>query len=998
MNLDPEAARALAQRWPDATAPWPSAGPDLLVLAWAFKDQCYAAWSSDPALAVRAADGLAALPLAGLAPAQTHEVQGLAHWTAGIACLTRGAMADAVQRFDQAGSALREAGCADAAAQCQVPKIMALSMLGRHADATACAEAARPDLLALGNRRAAARVIQNLGVLQMRCDAYAEAARHYREASVLFARLGDPVNSVLADIGMADSLTAQGDFDEAGRIYARARMRAGNQGLALQLALVDESVALLDLARGQYRPALAGLDSARRRYEALALPQYQAIAEKQMGDAYLELRLLPEALAQFDAAVARFSALALPVEQAWALAQRGRAQALLALPAAAQSLAAAADLFAAQANPAGTAAVALVRAELALADHQADAALRWAGQAVLGFAEAGQADGLGRAEVLQAQAWLAAGRLDKAGAAFDAALARADAGQQGAVRVRCLSGQGQVALARGDAQRASACFEAAIEAFEDQRSALPGDEMRSAFLRDHLLPYQQQWRLAVAGGSARDALVQLERFRARALDDRLAAGPAQPVDDATQALRERLNWLYRRVQRLHDEGENAAHFSQEMLQIEAQLLERARRQRLAAAAVSQPQPHKHPHPRPYPYPYPYPYPPSAPGSAFSIEALQAALQAGDVLLEYGQVDDELLALTVTRDAVTLHRRVADWPAVASAVRSLRFQIETLRHGVGPVRSHLPVLAARMQARLAQVHRLIWAPLWAQPGCALATARRVLVVPHGVLGAVPFAALGDGTGADVGADVGADMGAVAGAGAVAVAGAGAGGGAAITTLGQRHQLAMAPSARIALRGLHRPPVAALRALALGASLPGPAAPGPLPQVALEAQCVAGLFGQGLALVGPQASLQALRRQAPAADVLHLACHASFRSDNPRFSALALHDGALTVELAESLGLRACTVVLSACETALADDSMGDERVGLVRAFLVAGASRVLASQWPVDDAVTFDFMAHFYGALVGGAGPAAALQTAQRVTAQTHPHPYFWAAFTLYGGW
>jgi CHAT domain-containing protein len=106
----------------------------------------------------------------------------------------------------------------------------------------------------------------------------------------------------------------------------------------------------------------------------------------------------------------------------------------------------------------------------------------------------------------------------------------------------------------------------------------------------------------------------------------------------------------------------------------------------------------------------------------------------------------------------------------------------------------------------------------------------------------------------------------------------------------------------------------------------------------------------------------------------------------------------VDLVEALGLGPATVVLSGCETGLADTGSGDEMVGLVRAFLVAGAARVLASLWPVDDAVTAGFMAHFYAALRAGDAPAAALRLAQRAVMHEHPHPLYWAAFTLYGGW
>ena len=930
-DLIPHADAALAQarRLLEPGAPPPAGGEESRALAWALKDLCYEAWSTEPPRAARAAEVLRGLADAGVPPGQAGEIEALADWTAGIAQVTRGRMGAAVRCFDRAAAAFRSAGLADPAAQTQVPKIMALSMLGQHAQAAECAEATQRELLALGNLRAASRVSLNLGGLLLRRDAYAQAARHYREAAVLFARVGDREHSVIADIGLADALTSMGDFDEALRIYARARMRAGS--FETLLAVVDESVALVDLARGRYREALAGFESARRRYEALAMPQYLAIAEKQLADAYLELRLLPEALNLFDTAMAKFRALDLPDEQAWALAQRGRTQALLGRSdAAGESFAAAAALFATQRNAVGEAAVVLARAELALAGGDAAAALAWADQAAQGFGSAGQADGHARAEVVRAQALLGTGLVAQASAAFDATLVRARELQQLSVQVRCFTGQGLAMQAAGDPAAARSAFDAAIELFEDQRRALPGDEMRSAFLTDHLRPYQERLRMAIAAGAGDEVLLQLDRFRARALGERLDEGASPGLSDDAPELRDRLNWLYRRVQRLQDEAGASAALRDEMLRTERELLERARRRRLAAPA-----------------------PVIGVDSGFSLGALQRALQHGDALVEYGVQDDELFACVVTRQGVALRRRLARWPEVVDAVRSARFQIETLRHGAAPVRQHLATLTLRSRARLAALHTLIWAPL----AGVLAGCRRVLVVPHAQLGALPFAALTDGE----------------------------------LDLGQRCELALAPSARIALRGLLRQPTRARRALALGESAR-------LPHAAREAAFVAGLFEQGRAFVGEQATLQTLRAQAGDADIVHLACHAQFRSDNPRFSALHLHDGALTVDLAEALGLKPCTVVLSACETGLAELGTGDEMVGLVRAFLVAGAARVLASQWPVDDEVTAAFMARFYGALVRGQGPAAALRSAQAATMKEHPHPYFWAAFTLYGGW
>ena len=927
-------------------------GRSALALAWALKDLCYAAWSTEPQRSARAAEALRSLCVGegegvgvgeGVsegAGAQMQEVAALAAWTAGIADLTQGHMAPALQHFDRAEAAFRSLGQPGHATQTQVPKIMALSMLGLYDDATACAERAQREFLALGDARGAGKVSLNLGALQERRGAYAQAARHSREASVLFARVGDQQHSVMADINMADALTALGDFDEALRIYARARMRAGTHGFPVLQANVDGSVPLLQLARGQYRDALAGLESARRQYEQLAMPQNVAILEKQLADAYLELRLLPEALALFDQVLARFTDLSMPAEQAWTLEQKGRAQALLGQPGpAAESFEQAAALFAAQDSDVGAAAVALARAELALAGGDGARSVELAGRAAAGFVAAGLADGRLRADVVRAHGLMRAGSVEQASSLFGATLQQSRDLQLLTVQVRCLTGQGLAAQALGDATAAHAAFSAAVELFEDQRRALPGDDLRSAFLTDHLRPYQELLRIALGAHAqeptpahAAQVLLQLDRFRARSLGERLGQAASTQDCAATQGLRERLNWLYRRVQRLEDDGESSAALTAELRRTEAELLEGARRARLAA--------------------------PTLPGNGalgddFTVAHLQQALGAQDALVEYGVVDDELFACVVTHGAVSLHRQVAAWSEVLLALRGARFQIDALRHGAAPVRQHLAALGARTRQRLQRLHELVWAPLAA----ALADCQRVLVVPHAQLGALPFAALHDGQ----------------------------------TALAQRCQLAVAPSARLALRGLVRQPEPPRRVLALGEA-------SRLPHAAQEARFVAALFPEGRAFVGDEATTDTLRTHAGDADVVHLACHAQFRSDNPVFSALHLHDAALTVEWAESLRLRSGIVVLSACETGLAEHGSGDEMVGLVRAFLVAGAARVVASLWPVDDAVTAAFMASFYGALCRGQAPAAALRLAQIDLMQSYPHPYYWAAFTLHGGW
>ncbi len=95
------------------------------------------------------------------------------------------------------------------------------------------------------------------------------------------------------------------------------------------------------------------------------------------------------------------------------------------------------------------------------------------------------------------------------------------------------------------------------------------------------------------------------------------------------------------------------------------------------------------------------------------------------------------------------------------------------------------------------------------------------------------------------------------------------------------------------------------------------------------------------------------------------------------------------------------MLSACETALGREIRGEGLVGLTRAFLHAGATRLLVSLWRVEDRATAELMERFYRHLLHqGLSPAAALRRAQ--TELSHQAgreaPYYWAGFIIQGDW
>jgi CHAT domain-containing protein len=169
---------------------------------------------------------------------------------------------------------------------------------------------------------------------------------------------------------------------------------------------------------------------------------------------------------------------------------------------------------------------------------------------------------------------------------------------------------------------------------------------------------------------------------------------------------------------------------------------------------------------------------------------------------------------------------------------------------------------------------------------------------------------------------------------------------------------------------------------------------------EAVAIAKKFPQSKLLVRKQASKAAFKSLAPQYAYLHFATHGKFDPDAPLKSGLLLasegqQDGFLSLDELYSLRLNADLVTLSACETGLGKVQNGDDVVGLTRGFLYAGSNSIVASLWEVDDLATSKLMTEFYGNLKKG-DKQEALRQAQLATRQSYPHPFYWAAFQLTG--
>ena len=146
------------------------------------------------------------------------------------------------------------------------------------------------------------------------------------------------------------------------------------------------------------------------------------------------------------------------------------------------------------------------------------------------------------------------------------------------------------------------------------------------------------------------------------------------------------------------------------------------------------------------------------------------------------------------------------------------------------------------------------------------------------------------------------------------------------------------------------------------------------------------------------------------VIHLAAHTLVDNARPDLSGIVFslvdrqghpHDGFLRSSEIAHLRIGAGLVTLSACESTLGPDVRGEGLIGLSRAFLEAGASRVLATLWKVDDRATAEFMGRFYSALVRTQFDAAAALRAAQQEMRESPEwsaPFYWAGFVLQGDW
>ncbi len=489
---------------------------------------------------------------------------------------------------------------------------------------------------------------------------------------------------------------------------------------------------------------------------------------------------------------------------------------------------------------------------------------------------------------------------------------------------------------RGDAGGAVQHYYKAIELVERDRRRLSDEKSRGSFLEDKISFYHVTIRQLLQQRRYAEAFTVMERSKSRAMADLLAARELTLSDPRDRALYAELVQMRTRIA-----SQQTQLFALTTGPPDARTKER----------ITQ--------------------------SSAAIQVLEA--EHARLLARIGQEAPRVQELVVARPA--------SLDQLQRAMREERFEVlqylvldtglilwhigpdtVTVRNVFIP-RSELVAKVAALQKSLAdpkeafdqETARELFLFL-IQPAVASMRGNRLVIIPHEELHQIPFQALVDPANNQV--------------------------------LGERFQISSAPSATVLLA---LKPAGAIK----GGRLLAVADPDIL-AAPDEVQAIAQLYPAGSKVVTQTLARETdLKGWVGNYDLVHLSVHGKYVARDPLLSFLKLapggpDDGQLTA--AEVFGLplgAARLVVLSACETAKAEVTRGDELIGLQRALIYAGAGSLVLSQWEVDADSTALWMRTFYQEAQSKPLPEAGRLALLAVKSHAqYRHPHHWAAFTL----
>ena len=824
-------------------------------------------------------------------------------------------------------------------------KIYALANLGHYEEALAVGDWAGQIFRELNEWLPLAELTVNLAIIHGRLGQDTAALSLLDQARELYQSLGESSQDRLLVVDMNRSILLRnlGRFTESITTNQAILRTYTQRGNTVDAARAQQNLAMTYFILGRYNEALALLDAAREGFGQDGRSRHAMLVELFTSDCLLQLCRFPEALEKCRRARQLFSQLGAPYEigkcvlnEAHAFIGLGQYEPALT------SLMEARAIFEREGNRTALADTDLQIAKTLLYQQQAEGALTLAQLVTAVYHAHNSPLGEARAQLLAAQAALALGQLDLAATWVTAVLAIATAHNLPTLTHQGYHLQGTLAARQSDPAAALAAWQNGIAALEQLYGRLML-EYRADFAQDKMRLYEDIVALYLEQGQPEAGLNFAERAKSRALHDLLAnrldlrveaRSPAdRPLVEQIRSLRAKRDRLYRRWQT----GEEPGQRENPTAQLAAQQTIGQRvlnvEQQITAAWHSLLVRNAD-------------YAQDAALWQIRTEPIQPYLDPDTTLLEFFALRDQLVVFVVNQDDIHAVHLPATMPQTQQLLQLLWLNLRAVPASQSARRQSL---SGNAQGILGKLYQQLIAPV----ADRLNGRQKLIIVPHGPLHYLPCHALFDGS----------------------------------DYLLSRHEISYLPSASM-LKYCQTAVRAPGGLLALGYS-----GNGRLPNAPHEAQTIAQTWA-GTALLEQDATLETLRRCAANYRVLHLATHGEFRPDNPLFSGLALANGWLTTLDIFNLRLQASLVTLSACQTGRSLVGGGDELLGLMRAFLAAGAASLVSTFWPVEDAITADLMQRFYQALADGATKGAALRQAQ--LPYIDQHPFFWAPFFLVG--
>ncbi len=154
-------------------------------------------------------------------------------------------------------------------------------------------------------------------------------------------------------------------------------------------------------------------------------------------------------------------------------------------------------------------------------------------------------------------------------------------------------------------------------------------------------------------------------------------------------------------------------------------------------------------------------------------------------------------------------------------------------------------------------------------------------------------------------------------------------------------------------------------------------------------------------GKAAELETFLKNAPDFQVIYLFTHASAHPDS-LFPYIQFHNANLYLNELYGLTFASDLVVLSACETALGKNAVGEGILSLGMGFSYTGARSFAASLWKVNDNATERIFSSFFDYLAKEKPKAEAFRLAKLdylkddAVSDNQKSPFYWAAFVLTG--